>query len=243
MEDDVAISSLGDAVTDFSIWSLFLNADIIVQSVILLLFLASFWCWVIIIDKVLRYRKLDDQADRFEAAFWSGGSLEDLYERSRAHAGHPMAALFNSAMLEWERSQESKSAGSRLGAGLTERIHKVMRVTMNREIERLEKYLGFLATVGSTATFVGLFGTVWGILNSFRSIAASSNTSLAVVAPGIAEALFATAIGLVAAIPATIAYNKLSADVDRYTNRLDGFVDEFTAILSRRLDDGDSDGS
>jgi biopolymer transport protein TolQ len=235
---------MGDAAADFSVLALFSHADIIVQAVMLLLFLASFWCWVIIFDKLLRYRKLDDQADRFEAAFWSGGSLEDLYERSRSRADHPMAALFNSAMLEWERSVESRGErgdrSPRFGAGLTERINKVMRVTMNREIERLEKYLGFLATVGSTAPFIGLFGTVWGIMNSFRSIAGSHNTSLAVVAPGIAEALFATAMGLVAAIPAVIAYNKLSADMTRYGNRLEGFVDEFTAILSRRLDDADA---
>jgi biopolymer transport protein TolQ len=239
MEEDIAISSLGGAQTNFSVWSLIAHADPVVQGVMLILLLASLWCWVIIFDKLWRYRKLDDQADRFEAAFWSGGSLEDLYDRLRGRADHPMAALFNSAMLEWERSFEGKDR-SRLGARITDRINKVMRVTMNRELERLEKYLGFLATVGSTAVFIGLFGTVWGILNSFRAIAASSNTSLPVVAGPIAEALFATAMGLIAAIPAVIAYNKLSADMNRYTNRLEAFVDEFTAILSRRLDDGEA---
>jgi biopolymer transport protein TolQ len=239
MEEDIAISSLGGSQTDFSVWSLIAHADPVVQGVMLILLLASLWCWVIIFDKLWRYRKLDDQADRFEAAFWSGGSLEDLYDRLRGRADHPMAALFNSAMLEWERSFEGKDR-SRLGARITDRINKVMRVTMNRELERLEKYLGFLATVGSTAVFIGLFGTVWGILNSFRAIAASSNTSLPVVAGPIAEALFATAMGLIAAIPAVIAYNKLSADMNRYTNRLEAFVDEFTAILSRRLDDGEA---
>jgi biopolymer transport protein TolQ len=239
MEEDIAISSLGGSQTDFSVWALIAHADPVVQGVMLILLLASLWCWVIIFDKLWRYRKLDDQADRFEAAFWSGGSLEDLYDRLRGRADHPMAALFNSAMLEWERSFEGRDR-SRLGAGITDRINKVMRVTMNRELERLEKYLGFLATVGSTAVFIGLFGTVWGILNSFRAIAASSNTSLPVVAGPIAEALFATAMGLIAAIPAVIAYNKLSADMNRYTNRLEAFVDEFTAILSRRLDDGEA---
>lgn len=240
-ESDVAVTELGGSVPDFSVWGMFTQADIVVQLVLILLFLASFWCWVIIIDKFLRYRRLDDQADRFEAAFWSGGSLEDLYERLRTQADHPMARLFNSAMREWERSFERYGNGTPLSAGLTERIHKVMRVTLTREVERLEKYLGFLATVGSTAPFIGLFGTVWGIMNSFRSIAFSHNTSLAVVAPGIAEALFATAMGLVAAIPAVMAYNKLSSDMARYTNRLEGFVDEFTAILSRRLDDSGED--
>jgi biopolymer transport protein TolQ len=240
MEEEVAISSLGGSQTDFSVWALIAHADPVVQGVMLILLLASLWCWVIIFDKLWRYRKLDEQADRFEAAFWSGGSLEDLYGRLRGRADHPMAALFNSAMLEWERSFEGKATGAPRGAGITERINKVMRVTMNRELERLEKYLGFLATVGSTAVFIGLFGTVWGILNSFRSIAATSNTSLTVVAGPIAEALFATAMGLVAAIPAVIAYNKLSADMNRYTNRLEGFVEEFTAILSRRLEDGET---
>jgi len=240
MEEEVAVSSLGGASTDFSVLALIAHADPVVQAVMLVLLLASIWSWVIIFDKLWRYRKLDDQADRFEAAFWSGGSLEDLYDRIRGRADHPMAALFNSAMLEWERSFEGKTPRAPRGAGITERINKVMRVTMNRELERLEKYLGFLATVGSTAVFIGLFGTVWGILNSFRSIAATSNTSLTVVAGPIAEALFATAMGLIAAIPAVIAYNKLSADMNRYTNRLEGFVDEFTAILSRRLEEGES---
>lgn len=242
MQEDVAVNSLGQAASDLSVWALFTNADIVVQLVLLLLFVASFWCWVIIVDKLLRYRRLDEQADRFEAAFWSGGSLEDLYERVRKRPDHPMAALFSSAMREWERSFESQGERLRLaGAGLTERINKVMRVTLNREVERLEKYLGFLATVGSTAPFIGLFGTVWGIMNSFRSIAMTQSTGLNVVAPGIAEALFATAMGLVAAIPAVVAYNKLSADIARYTNRLEGFVDEFTAILSRRLDENGED--
>jgi biopolymer transport protein TolQ len=202
----------------------------------LILLLASLWCWVIIFDKLWRYRKLDEQADRFEAAFWSGGSLEDLYDRLRGRADHPMAALFNSAMLEWERSFEGKDR-SRLGAGITDRINKVMRVTMNRELERLEKYLGFLATVGSTAVFIGLFGTVRGILNCFRAIAASSITSLPVVAGPIAEALFATAMGLIAAIPAVIAYNKLSSDANKLGVRMEGFADEFSAILSRQIDE------
>jgi len=227
---------LGSTITDFSLWGMFSHADIIVQVVMVLLIVASFWCWAIMVEKFIRYRRIDDQADAFEEAFWSGSSLDELYKRIERKADHPMAMLFIAAMREWNRSQKQGAGEGGLSAALQERIHKVMRVTMNREIERLERYLGFLATVGSTAVFIGLFGTVWGIMNSFQSIAVSHNTSLAVVAPGIAEALFATATGLVAAIPATIGYNKFANDIGRYSNRLEGFVDEFTAILSRKLE-------
>jgi len=241
MENEtVTIAGLGGSIPDFSVWGLFTQADILVQLVVLLLVLASFWCWAIIVDKLIRFRKIEEQADRFEDAFWSGRSLDDLYERIHERPGDPMALLFVAAMREWRRSADRR--GSATGAGLQERIHKVMRVTLVREMERLEKYLGFLATVGSTAPFIGLFGTVWGIMNSFRAIALSHNTSLSVVAPGIAEALFATAMGLAAAIPAVIAYNKFSADMARYANRLESFADEFTAILSRRFDES-SDAS
>ncbi len=235
-EQTIQAVDLGGKVPDFSLWGMFSQADIVVQLVIVLLLLASFWCWAIIVEKIIRYRRIDEQADAFEEAFWSGNSLDELYKRLQRGADHPMALLFIAAMREWQRSYEAGSVQGGPSAALQERIHKVMRVTMNREIERLERYLGFLATVGSTAPFVGLFGTVWGIMNSFQSIALSHNTSLAVVAPGIAEALFATAMGLAAAIPAVIAYNKFANDMGRYTNRLEGFVDEFTAILSRRLD-------
>ena len=236
MENEtVTIAGLGGSIPDFSVWGLFTQADILVQLVVLLLVLASFWCWAIIVDKLIRFRKIEEQADHFEDAFWSGRSLDDLYERIHERPGDPMALLFVAAMREWRRSADRRGTG--VAAGLQERIHKVMRVTLVREMERLEKYLGFLATVGSTAPFIGLFGTVWGIMNSFRAIALSHNTSLSVVAPGIAEALFATAMGLAAAIPAVIAYNKFSADMARYANRLESFADEFSAILSRRLDE------
>ena len=172
--------------------------------------------------------------DRFEQAFWSGQSLEELYRSLSARPTHSMAALFVAAMREWKRSFEGQS---RSFAGLQTRIEKVMDVTIAREIERLERRLLVLATVGSAGPFVGLFGTVWGIMTSFQSIAASKNTSLAVVAPGIAEALFATAIGLIAAIPATIFYNKFVSEVNRQAQRLEGFADEFSAILSRQIDE------
>jgi len=235
----VDATDLGGTVPDFSIWGLFVNADLIVQAVVMLLLAASIWSWAIIIDKLRRYRRIDEQADEFENEFWSGRSLDDLYARIKGRADHPMALLFLSAMREWERSLErAGGAGSSPGARLQERIAQVMRVTLNREMQRLESYLGFLATVGSTAPFVGLFGTVWGIMNSFQAIARSSDTSLAVVAPGIAEALFATALGLLAAIPAVIAYNKFAGDMAIYAGRLEGFVDEFTTILSREIDAG-----
>ena len=236
---DIAATGLGGAAApDMSILGLFLQADWVVKLVVILLLLASFWSWAIIIDKLRRLRRVRAQADQFEEAFWSGNSIDDLYDRISGRPDHPMALVFVAAMREWRRAADRLAApGAVLATGLQERISKVMRVALHRELDGLERYLGFLATVGSTAPFVGLFGTVWGIMNSFSSIAVSKNTSLSVVAPGIAEALFATALGLVAAIPAVIAYNKLSSDVGRFEGRLEGFADEFSAILSRQIDE------
>ena len=180
------------------------------------------------------YSRTKRAMDRFEQAFWSGQSIEELYRALSAKPTQSMAACFVAAMREWKRSFESQA---RSFAGLQMRIEKVMNVSIAREIERLERRLLVLATVGSAGPFVGLFGTVWGIMSSFQSIAASKNTSLAVVAPGIAEALFATAIGLIAAIPATIFYNKFTSEVNRQAQRLEGFADEFSAILSRQIDE------
>ena len=224
------------AVENLSIWGLFFEADIVVKIVMIGLLLASVWVWAIIFEKLFRYRRVNRDADAFEQEFWSGGSLEDLYDRIAGNPGHPMAALFASAMREWRRSAERGLVRLANAGSLKERIEQVMGVTRDRELARLEKQLGVLATIGSTAPFVGLFGTVWGIMNAFTSIAASQNTSLAVVAPGIAEALFATALGLVAAIPAVIFYNKLSADADRIISGYEAFADEFSTILSRQLD-------
>ena len=215
-------------------FSLFWQAHWVVKSVMIGLLICSVWVWAIAIDKVLLFARTKRAADRFEQAFWSGQSLEELYSSVASKPTHSMAALFVAAMREWKRSFESPN---RAFAGLQMRIEKVMDVTIAREIERLERRLLVLATVGSAGPFVGLFGTVWGIMNSFQSIAASKNTSLAVVAPGIAEALFATAIGLVAAIPATIFYNKFSSEVNKQAQRLEGFADEFSAILSRQIDE------
>jgi biopolymer transport protein TolQ len=225
------------AAYDFSVWSLFVRADWIVKLVMIVLFAASIWCWAIIIDKIVRLRRLNKSAGDFEDSFWSGGSLDNLYDRVGVHPGEPMSAVFSAAMREWRRSANSDSI--RDHESVRERIDRVMEVTVTREMERVERQMTFLASTGSTAPFIGLFGTVWGIMNSFQAIAITKNTSLAVVAPGIAEALFATALGLVAAIPAVVAYNKISKDLDRYAARLDGFAGEFSAIISRQLDESD----
>ncbi|MDE0797384.1 MAG: protein TolQ [Alphaproteobacteria bacterium] len=239
MENSAVQSAVlaGSVVHDMSIWGLFMQADFIVKAVMIGLVLASFWCWAIIFEKVMRMRRLRRQASQFEESFWSGGSLDDLFDRIGSRPVDPMSAVFSSAMREWRRST---SRGGRDGDphhSLSERIDRVMQITLNRELEQLERYMTFLASVGSTAPFVGLFGTVWGIMNSFAAIAISKNTSLAVVAPGIAEALFATALGLVAAIPAVVAYNKLSTDINRYAGRLEAFSGEFGTILSRQSED------
>jgi biopolymer transport protein TolQ len=236
---DPTVAVAGAAMQqDLSMWALFLRADIIVKLVMLALVSASFWCWAIIIDKTMKVRQLSLRADQFEESFWSGGSLEELYDRLGARALDPMSSIFVAAMREWRRTAAKGLADRDVTrASLPRRIDRVMNVTLGREMDQLERRLGFLATVGSTAPFVGLFGTVWGIMNSFQSIAATKNTSLAVVAPGMAEALFATALGLVAAIPAVIAYNKISTDLDRYSKRLENFASEFGAILSRQLEE------
>jgi len=226
--------------TDMSMLGLFLQADYVVKAVMLMLIVASFWCWAIIFDKIIRLRRLQAQATEFEEQFWSGAPLEDLYDRLGTRPDEPMSAVFSSAMREWRRSAAKGLVGSGpMRASLRQRIEQVMQITLARELAQVERYMTFLASVGSTAPFVGLFGTVWGIMNSFKSIAMTKNTSLAVVAPGIAEALFATALGLVAAIPAVIAYNKISSDIGRYAARLEGFSAEFGAIVSRQLDEAD----
>jgi biopolymer transport protein TolQ len=224
------------ASSDLSIFTLFWQAHWIVKSVMIGLMACSVWVWAIAVDKIILYARTSRAMDGFEQTFWSGQSLEELYRMVSARPNHSMAALFVAAMREWKRSFEGPP---RSFAGLQMRIEKVMDVTIMREIERLERRLLVLATVGSAGPFIGLFGTVWGIMTSFQSIAASKNTSLAVVAPGIAEALFATAIGLVAAIPATIFYNKFSSEVNKQAQRLEGFADEFAAILSRQIDERD----
>ena len=217
---------------DLSLFALFWQAHFVVKLVILGLLAASIWCWAIIVDKTLLFARMKRAMDRFEEVFWSGQSLDELY---RTLAGRPttgLSAVFVAAMREWKRSFEGSG---RSVQSLSQRIDKVLDVTIQREVERLDSRLLILASIGSAGPYIGLFGTVVGIMNSFTSIAASKNTSLAVVAPGIAEALFATAIGLFAAIPAVLAYNKLQSEVAKQQSRLEGFADEFSAILSRQI--------
>ena len=242
MEQEVVKEVLHGSA-NLSLWGLFLQADIVVKLVMLILLLASMWCWTIIIEKLFLSRKELKLADSFENEFWSGTSLDDIYDdiskdNSLKYEG-AISRVFSSAMQEWRRANSSGlvSKGDNFKASLAQRIDRGMGVAITREVGRLERGMTFLASIGSVAPFIGLFGTVWGIMNSFSAIAASKNTSLAVVAPGIAEALFATALGLLAAIPAVAAYNKFSNDIEKVTLRLENFSVEFIAILSRRLDE------
>jgi len=217
---------------DFSVLALFLRATFTVKLVMLMLTFASIWSWSIIIQKFINYRTARKNAYLFDRAFWSGAPLDQLYERVGSDPSGANEKIFAAAMSEWERSHR----GENLIGGAQQRIDRSMDVAIARESENLNNGLTFLATVGSTAPFIGLFGTVWGIKNAFEEIAIQQNTNLAVVAPGIAEALVATALGLLAAIPAVIFYNKLSADADRLIGGYESFADEFSTILSRQLD-------
>lgn len=231
---EAAIAAVG-ATNHLSAVALFMQADIVVKAVMIGLIFASLWSWGIIFDKVLRLRSLFRQAEDFEEKFWSGSSLEDLYDRIGTKPREPMSAIFVAAMREWKRSAGKPGAVNNAST-LGERLDRVMKISLEREMDILYRRMIFLASTGSVAPFLGLFGTVWGIMNTFTAIGATSDTSLATVAPGIAEALFATAIGLVAAIPAVIGYNKISSDLGRYAVRLENFAGEFGAILSRQLD-------
>ncbi len=218
---------------DFSMWSLFARATITVKLVMILLIVASFWAWAVIIQKTIDYRRARREAEAFDRAFWSGDPLDELFDRVGPNPAGPAERVFASGMAEWRRSHKDDGG---LIPGAQARIDRSMDVAIAKESESLTKGLPLLATVGSTAPFVGLFGTVWGIMHAFISIAQSQNTNLAVVAPGIAEALLATGLGLLAAIPAVIFYNKLSADSDRIVAGYESFADEFATILSRQLD-------
>ncbi len=237
MDRAVDTANLASATMgDLSIPGLFLQADIVVKLVIIMLLLASVWVWAIVFEKTMAMRRARRAADAFEDRFWSGGSLDELYEDEGAKPAHPMAAVFGAAMSEWRRSLRASGADLR-SSFVRERVDRAMNVTIQREMERLERWMVFLASVGSSATFVGLFGTVWGIMHTFTVIAAQKNTSLATVGPGIAEALFATAMGLVAAIPAILAYNLIGTHLARFAGRLEGFGTEFGAILSRQTEE------
>lgn len=229
------IAQAAGAQDGYSILHLFLQATFMVKLVMIGLVVASILCWGIVFEKFVMLARVRRATDKFEELFWSGQSLEDLYLSLGPKKTQSMAAMFISAMREWKRSQDSAMRAGFQGVQM--RIQKVMDVQLQREMDKLESRLLVLATVGSTAPFIGLFGTVWGIMNSFRAISVSKSTNLAVVAPGLAEALFATALGLLAAIPAVIFYNKFSNDIAKVSGRLENFADEFSAIISRQLDE------
>ena len=229
---EIAVTSV---VNDFSLLSLFFRADLVVKSVIIILILSSIYSWAIISAKLVRMRRLKQLENEFDEIFWSGNSFEDLFETFNYNQNDPKSKIFCSAINEWKKSQKDKNDIKDINS-LKERMNRSMQVTFNKETEIIEKNLTFLATAGSTAPFIGLFGTVWGIMNSFQSIAIAQNTSLSVVAPGIAEALFATALGLFVAIPAVVAYNKITSDFSKYFISLESFIDEFTTIFFRQLE-------
>lgn len=235
METEV-VSAVSAGGGDFSLWSLFLRADPVVKTVMGILVIASVWSWAVIIDKSLTFGRLKSKSNKFEDQFWSGKPLDELYRKVRDRQDHPMVRVFAAAMEEWSKSK----GGGRsevLAISARDRIDKILNVSVARELEKAEANLGILATVGSAAPFVGLLGTVWGIMNAFQAIALTKDTNLAVVAPGIAEALFATALGLLAAIPAVVGYNRYSSALNSFAVRLQGFADEFSAILSSQLEE------
>ena len=241
MASELNLTTVSAQALDMSVFGLFMMADPVVKAVMLLLIGASVWCWAIIFDKMTRIRRQKRGAEEFDDLFWSGGSLDDLYNNLGDEPDSAQAKVFVSAMREWRRATvKGLTSGLRgeLKSSVLARIERNMSLTITREMDQLERGMNFLASIGSVSPFVGLFGTVWGIMNSFTSIAESKNTSLAVVAPGIAEALFATALGLLAAIPAVAAYNKFSGDMDKIGTSLDVFAQEFTTLLGRQLDEG-----
>ena len=224
MEADISSQAIGLASnTDFSIISLFLRADVIVKSVIIVLIASSVYSWAIIFDKIRVFRKINKSADEFEDKFWKSKSAETFYNNLPASIDDPMAQLFKTSMQTVIRSRSRSS--------LSEKLPGILEINIEKQMSSIDKNYTFLATVGATAPFIGLFGTVWGIMNSFQSIAISRNTSLAIVAPGIAEALFATALGLLAAIPAVVAYNKFSNDSKKYSQKLENFSKRFLTIV------------
>lgn len=235
--ENIITEDLGHFTPSLSMLDLFMQADMIVKVVMMLLIFASIWSWAIIIQKRSLLSRLNRRADRFEDSFWSGEPLDKIYDRVKKSKEDPMLRTFSAGMEEWKAGVVGGlPAKESLQASLKQRVERSMSVAIGREMNNLERGMTFLASTASSGPFVGLFGTVWGIMNSFSAIASSNNTSLAVVAPGIAEALFATALGLVAAIPAAIAYNVLSSGLNRYADRLEAFTDEFSAILSRHMD-------
>jgi len=226
MEQEIATQVVGlGGATDFSLWQLFLRADFVVKSVILILIASSIFSWALILDKYRLFKRIDKSTKLFEDKFWKSKSAETFYKNLPDKTDDPLAQVFKSAMEELIKTRSKTSSVQ------SARVQRVVEVSIDKQSKNIEKNFTYLATVGSTAPFIGLFGTVWGIMNSFQSIAISRNTSLAIVAPGIAEALFATALGLLAAIPAVIAYNKFNSDSQRYLSRVDNFCKRFLSIV------------
>ena len=226
MEQEVATQVVGlGGSTDFSLIQLFIRADIIVKSVIVILIAASIYSWALIFEKYKLFKKIEKSTTSFEEKFWKSRSAESFYNSLTNREKDPIANIFQSAMVELIKTKNKSSSVQ------TSRVSRIIEISADKEIKSIEKHFTFLATVGSTAPFIGLFGTVWGIMNSFQSIAISRNTSLAIVAPGIAEALFATALGLLAAIPAVVAYNKFNSDSKRYSGRIENFSKRFLSII------------
>ena len=239
METQALSDAVNTAANQMSMWDLVWASDTVTKVVMIGLIAASVWSWTIIFEKFATLRQVKRNTKKCEEAFWSGGSLDRRYDAIGNHPRDPMSAMFMAAMKEWRRSNIMKSKTDRglRGASLQQRVEKAMMVAMDKELDDMDNRLGFLASTGSVAPLVGLFGTVWGIINSFNAIAATQSNSLSAMAPGIAEALFTTAFGLIAAIPAVVTYNMITTDVDRYAKRLENFIAEFSTILSREIDD------
>lgn len=221
---------------EVSVWSMFTNSDLFMKTLMLGMMAASVWTWTIIISKVRLFRHVGERVKTFEERFWSGNSLETLYNSIQNKPNNPLAAIFLSAMKEWKRSFRGKKSASAAGVNMAERIEKGMQMTVEDEIQKMESHMVFLASVGSVSPLLGLFGTVWGIMDSFQAIGVTQNTNITAVAPGVAEALLTTAVGLIAAIPALVAYNKFSNDIDKMTHRMDSFSGELSAIISRQIE-------
>ena len=225
-----------EQAVSMSVWGMFQNSDAFMKILIIILLLASVWSWAIIIEKWRIFKRIRQRSASFERQFWSGGSLDTLFNELKDKPTDPLSSIFVSAMKEWKRSMRLHKDGSFKGVNLQERIEKVMQITIEREVENLNNRLIFLASTGSVAPLAGLFGTVWGIMSSFRAIGVTKNTNISAVAPGVAEALLTTAVGLIAAIPAVVAYNKFANDIDRYTNKMETFAGELEAIISRQIE-------
>jgi biopolymer transport protein TolQ len=239
MDAQTLTDTAQNAAEQMSLWDMVWSSDTITKIVMIGLIAASVWSWAIILEKYATLRQVRQQSKKFEEAFWSGGSLDRLFEAIGNRPRDPMSAVFVAAMREWKRNTllKGKADRSLRGVSLQQRIEKAMSVAIDKELEGLDTHLGFLATTGSVAPLIGLFGTVWGIINSFNAIAATQSNSLAAMAPGGAEALFTTAFGLIAAIPAVVAYNTITTAIDRYAKTLDNFMTEFSTILSREIDE------